>query len=75
MIDIAELEQYFPEPNKPIEEEILNKMSSKEFTKRIEKLGIQSLFQLFIHGYFDWFVMFNASDIKKAKGYVEELNR
>lgn len=61
--------------NKPMEEEILSKMSNKEFTKRIEKLGIQSLFQLFIHGYFDWLVMFNASDIKKAKGYVEELNR
>ena len=53
--------------NKPMKEEILTKMSNKDFTRRIEKLGVQSLFQLFIHGYFDWLVMFNASDIKTAK--------
>jgi DNA-binding Lrp family transcriptional regulator len=61
--------------NKPMTGKILEKMSRKDFMKRVEKLGIESLYHIFINGNYDWIISFNASDIKVAKGYVEELNR
>ncbi len=61
--------------NKPMKKEILNIMSGKDFMKRIEKSGIESLYHIFINGYYDWIIFFNAPDIRAAKGYVEELNR
>jgi len=61
--------------NKPMNREILNIMSGKDFMKRIEKLGIESVSHIFINGNYDWLISFNAPDIRIAKGYVEELNR
>jgi len=61
--------------NKPMAKEILDKMARKDFIKRVEKLGIESVSHMFINGNYDWIISFNASDIRVAKGYVEELNR
>ena len=58
-----------------MKKEILNIMASKNFMKRIEKLGIEPLSNIYIHGNYDWVIFFNAPDIRLAKGYVEELNR
>ena len=54
---------------------ILDKISRKDFMKRVEKLGIESVSHIFINGNYDWIISFNAPDIKVAKAYVEELNR
>ena len=61
--------------NKPMAREILDIMSRKDFMKRVEKLGIESLSHIFINGKYDWIISFNAPDITTAKRYVEELNR
>jgi len=61
--------------NKPMKKEILNLMSGKDFMKRVEKLGIEPLSNIYINGNYDWLIFFNAPDIRIAKGYVEELNR
>jgi hypothetical protein len=58
-----------------MKKEILNIMASKNFMKRVEKLGIEPLSNIYINGNYDWLIFFNASDIRIAKGYVEELNR
>jgi len=59
----------------PMTKEILDKISRKDFMKRIEKLGIESSYHLFINGDYDWIVCFNAADILIAKRYLEELLR
>ena len=61
--------------NKPITKEILEKMVIKNLTKRIEKLGIESLTQKYLNGVYDWLIYFNADDIRTAKSFVEEINR
>ena len=61
--------------NKPITKEILEKMVIKNLTKRIEKLGIESLTQKYLNGVYDWLIYFNADDIRTAKIFVEELSR
>lgn len=61
--------------NKPMTKEILEKMARKDFMKRIEKLGVESLAHIYMNGVYDWLIYFNASDIITAKNYVEELNR
>jgi DNA-binding Lrp family transcriptional regulator len=60
---------------KPMTKDILDRMSRKDFMKRIEKLGVESFSHIFIHGNYDWIILFNAPDIRIAKNYVEELNR
>ena len=50
-------------------------MCDKNFMKRLEKLGGESISQLFIHGKYDWLIIFNATNIRVAKNYVEELIR
>ena len=61
--------------NQPMTKEILDRMSRKDFMKRIEKLGVESLYHLFINGDYDWIICFNAADIIVAKRYLEELLR
>jgi hypothetical protein len=58
-----------------MKKDILEKMARKDFINRIEKLGIESLNHIFIHGNYDWIISFNAPDIRVAKGYIEELTR
>ena len=54
---------------------ILDITARKDFMKRVEKLGIESVSHMFINGNYDWIISFNAPDIRVAKVYVEELNR
>ena len=60
---------------KPMTEEILEKMTTQDFTKRVEKLGIESLTQKYLNGVYDWLIFFNADDLRTAKIFVEELSR
>ncbi len=60
--------------NKPMTKEILEKMARKDFMKRIEKLGIESIAHIYTNGVYDWIIYFNADDIRIAKTYVEVLN-
>jgi DNA-binding Lrp family transcriptional regulator len=61
--------------NKPISRDVVEKMARQNFMKRIEKIGIESLGNIYMNGLYDWLIHFNADDIKTAKNYVEELNR
>jgi DNA-binding Lrp family transcriptional regulator len=61
--------------NKPISRDIVEKMARQKFMKRIEKIGVESLSNIYMNGLYDWLIFFNAEDIKIAKNYVEELNR
>ena len=61
--------------NKPMKKEILEKMSRKDFIKRVEALGVESLMHMYMNGVYDWLIYFNANDIRIAKNYVEELTR
>ena len=61
--------------NKPITKKILDMMCDRKFMKRIEELEGESVSHLFMHGKYDWLIIFNALDIRVAKNYVEELIR
>ena len=61
--------------NEPMKKEILQKMARRDFMKRIEKLGVESLTHMYMNGVYDWLICFNAPDIRIAKNYVELLNR
>ena len=61
--------------SRPITEEIVKTMVNRDLANRIKKIGIDVTNSIFTHGYYDWIICFNASDIRMAKGFVEELNK
>ena len=58
--------------NKPLTQELINKIIKRELGK---KSGIEITNSFYMHGSYDWVIFFNAPDIIAAKGFVEVTNK
>lgn len=61
--------------NMPIDQKFLDKITKRELEKKAEALGIKILTSLYLNGLYDWFLSFQAKDIKDAKRFCENLNK
>ena len=61
--------------NKPITQILVNQILNREFANRVKKMGITITNSYYTHGNYDWFICFNANDIKEAKSFVEIYNK
>ena len=61
--------------NKPISEETIGHITNREIATRLKKIGIQMINSCFIHGKYDWIILFTASNIQTAKTMVELYNQ
>ena len=46
----------------------------RELVKKADRIGIGLISSIYTNGIYDWFISFNAKDIKDAKKFVEDLN-
>lgn len=60
--------------NSPIRKEMLDKIIQRELVQKANKIGIQLITSIYTNGVYDWFISFNAKNIKDAKKFVEDLN-
>jgi DNA-binding Lrp family transcriptional regulator len=61
--------------NKPFSQELIDKIVKRDLSKTGKKIGIDIMNSMYTHGAYDWIIHFNATDIKEAKGFAEEINR
>ena len=61
--------------NKPLSQELINKIIDRDLSKKGKKIGIEITNSIFTHGVYDWLICFNSTGIQEAKGLVEELNK
>ena len=61
--------------NIPVNKEIINKIISRELKKSSEELGVHLMTSSYTNGAYDYIICIDASDIKGAKRFVENLNR
>ena len=61
--------------NKPLSQELINKIIKRDLGKKGKKLGIEITNSTYTHGIYDWLICFNATDMREAKGFVEEFNK
>lgn len=61
-------------PN-PLNKELVDKIAKREISKRAAKLGIKIITSMYTNGIYDWFIHFNANNIKDAKIFIEDLNK
>lgn len=71
-IDNKRFIMLFKKSNQPLGESI-NKIIDLSVQKKSEDIGINILSGGFLHGSYDWIVIFTAKDIKKAKKLREIL--
>ncbi len=60
--------------NKPVSNELKNKIIKREFEIRVKKIGIDIINSYFTHGIYDWVIIFNAPDMRAAKSMIEIYN-
>ncbi len=53
----------------------INKMINPTFQKKAEEIGVDILSGGYLHGRYDWVIIFTAKDIKNAKKLGESLAR
>jgi len=58
--------------NKPLSKELINKIIKRELGKQS---GIEITDSIYAHGIYDWIIFINATNIREAKGFVEETNK
>jgi DNA-binding Lrp family transcriptional regulator len=61
--------------NKAVEEVIIKKAVNQDFYKDINKLGVKFLYSLYTNGFFDWIIYFTAPDLKRARHFLDYLNK
>jgi DNA-binding Lrp family transcriptional regulator len=61
--------------NKPIAEETLNLIVSRDLAKQVGNTGVEIITSSYMNGLYDWVVCFNATDIRVAKNLVETFNK
>ena len=61
--------------NKPIPQELINKIIKRDLTKKGKQIGVELTNSIFTHGVYDWIIHFTANNIQEAKTFVEQLNR
>ena len=54
---------------------MIKKIIKRDLSKKGKKIGAEITNSMFAHGVYDWIVCFNTTDIQKAKGFIEELNK
>jgi len=59
----------------PLNKEMIEKLVRRETIKRAAKIGVKIVTSLYTNGIYDWLIFFNASDIRDAKRFVEDLNK
>ena len=57
--------------NKPVKEDFLNQIISREMANKVKKMNIQFINSVLLNGTYDWLISFTADDIKDAKNLVE----
>ncbi len=57
--------------NKPLSEEILDKVINRDLENMAKKRGIEVINSIYINGEYDWLITFSANDIKDAKNLLE----
>jgi DNA-binding Lrp family transcriptional regulator len=58
----------------PLDEKTATNASSPKLQDLVATEGITIENSFYVHGEYDWIIMFNASDIKSAKRFIEILN-
>ena len=61
--------------NRPLGKEIIKRITSRELAEKSKKTGIEINTSVYTNGEYDWIICFNATNIKEAKGFVENLNK
>jgi DNA-binding Lrp family transcriptional regulator len=61
--------------NRPLSQELINKIVKRDLADKSKKSGIEIINSIYTNGIFDWIICFNATDIREAKGFVEEINK
>ena len=59
--------------NRPIGK-LLETILSREIEKNAADIGVSIQSSLYLHGSFDWFLLFTAENIKQAKKFCEQFN-
>jgi DNA-binding Lrp family transcriptional regulator len=59
---------------KPVDETMMNTASSTKLQDLVESEGIMIESSFYVHGEYDWIIMFTATDIQQAKRFTETLN-
>ena len=57
--------------NKPLTEELVNKVVNRDLENIAKKRGINVINSIYLNGKYDWLISFTANDIKEAKNLVE----
>jgi DNA-binding Lrp family transcriptional regulator len=73
-----EMKKYFvliKRTNLPVTVEIIDKIISRELKKKSKDLDVKLITSSLTNGAYDYFICFNAPDIKNAKRFVENLNK
>ena len=58
--------------NKPLTQELINKIIKRELGKQS---GVEIINSIYTHGSYDWIIFINTPDIRAAKAFVEEVNK
>ena len=61
--------------NKPVEDKLIDKIVNRQLENEAKSMGIKFTNSTFTHGYYDWVICFNATDIRTVKGFVENFNK
>jgi DNA-binding Lrp family transcriptional regulator len=59
--------------NRPIGK-LLEIILSRDIERNAEKIGILIHDSIYLHGFFDWLIVFTAENIKQAKKFCEQFN-
>ena len=59
---------------KPVDETTMNAVSSTKLQDLASTEGIMIESSFYVHGEYDWIIMFTATDIQQAKQFTEMLN-
>ena len=65
---------FIKKTSKPFSE-VINVIISRDIEKDAAEMGIHIEDSLYLHGTFDWIIIFTAEDIRQAKKFSEQFNR
>ena len=60
---------------RPLNKELIEKITRREISKKAGRIGVKILTSIYTNGAYDWLIHFNASNIRDAKRFVEDLNK
>jgi DNA-binding Lrp family transcriptional regulator len=60
--------------NRPISE-VIDTIVTRDIEKNATEIGVHIEDSLYLHGFFDWIILFTAEDIRQAKKFSEQFNR